>query len=1352
MKSIYHLIFIVLCIISSFTLHADNLRQMSSNEGLSNSSVVCILQDSRRFLWIGTYDGLNMYDGRDIHVYKPEINNPNSLSSNVIRGIVETDNNYLWIITKWGLNKFSKRNNIVEEFYKEFKDDAYSVKDSHDNLFVLGKQGVLSLYRKSEKRFIDLPVHSEITCERVGNVSIDSQDVIWINHAGVLERYAVSSEDSLNPQIKRLPDYAHPRAVDYLLNSSKGLIIIDAEGNLYTVTPEKQTFLKNISPLMREYGIISSAIFDGDDLLIGFKTNGLVRLLSQSNYRTEKIDINCGVFALKKDEKQDIVWIGTDGQGVYAWTKDDCTFRNLSLTHLPVVKQRPIRAIYTDSKNSLWLGTKDNGVIKIENYNAGRNGNVTHYTTDNGLNNNEVFALAMNRRHDILWIGSNGPGLNYYSFHTKKIHSLINPTPNAIKDVHALLPDTRDSLLWVGAGSTLLKVHVRNRQNQLIAEYTRPFVFDVKNRQIYNQIYSLCRESDTVIWVGIRGNGIVRFNTESEEYRFISFDEQNIAPMNDVLCIHRDKNNTLWLGTSYGITRFNIHPDGSYEYKNFNENDGLTNNTIHGILEDSGGRLWLSSNAGIILFDPRKNTFRNFNRKTGLKIVEFSDNAYYKDDSTRTCFFGGVDGLVWIEDKQREKKQAFIPDIFFTKLRIFNKDYHINDFEKRKDDERYIELNYKQNFFAISFVATDFINGENSRYSYKLDNFSNVWMDTRSNEAQFTNIPPGSYTLRVKYNDEMGDSENRIQHIRIVILPPWYRSVFAKIVYLVLSLACILLIYYYIRKKNESRKTQIAHQLQEKYKEEMYEGKLRFFTNITHEFCTPLTLIYGPCERILDHEESDAYVKKYAKIIKSNTERLNSLIQEIIDFRRMETGNGKCHIQALNADKLIVELTDSFNELAGQNHISFRTRIEPDIEWNTDYGCFTKIINNLVSNAFKYTPPGGEIQVSMEIKNEVLHLSVYNTGKGIRKEDIPRIFNRYSVLDNIKENAIKGLSSRNGLGLAICYSMVELLQGKIEVESEVNNYARFIVSLPYLELTENVVDSSSPLQEPPKSPFLKEEILTDTNNEPEDILVDRNKARILAIDDNKDVLWMIKEILSDEYVVTTAGNGEKGLQLLKQSTPDLIITDIMMPNLDGISLTKQLKQNRHTMHIPLIILSAKNTADEKIEGIESGADAYVAKPFDAHYLKTVVNRLIKSRRNMEEYYNTSASAYDFSKGQLIETEKRDFLQSAINTIDKNIDNSEFLPENLAASLQISLRNLYRKFKELNQPAPKDFIKERRMSHAAKLLRTTTLTIQEIMYKTGFTNRSHFYKEFFKRYNLTPKEYRKENKVKDLSLE
>ena len=1201
---------LLFCFIQNVNSH--NLRQISNRDGLSNSSVTCLFQDEKRFLWIGTYDGLNMYDSQKIYVYKPDINNQNSLSSNVIRKVIETDKNYLWISTKWGLNKLSQQSNTIEEYYNEFGENSYIAKDSQDYLYVFNRPNTLSLYSKLDNKFINFPFYNEKELDNVSSFIIDSQDTVWINHKGIMEKYTISGKKTNNPQVVRHPDFIYPHLIKYAFYSDEKIIMVDSEGNIFYKDKEKLHFIKKLKQSIQESGKIGAIAFDNKDILIGFETNGLIRLIAEQNYQVEKFNINCGVFSLWKDKQQDIIWIGTDGQGVYAWTKDEYTFTNILLNELPISKKRPIRAVYTDKYNTLWLGTKDNGVIKIRNYDTSKeysNDNVTHLTTQEGLTNNAVFAFAPSNVYPILWIGSNGPGLNYYSFSDNKIHSLINNTNQDIAHVHSM-SETNDSLLWIGAGNTLLKISTQRHKQGIEAKQIHAFNFKVPHKQKNNQIYAIYPENDSIIWIGMRGNGVIRLNSHTEDYSFISFDRNGIAPMSDILCIHQDQHEDMWLGTSYGLTKLKFSSNGNYDYKNFNENEGLPNNTIHGIIEDQEGHLWLSSNTGIILFDSQKNIFKNFNHRTGLDITEFSDNAYFQDKVRNRYFFGGVNGIVWIK-KEKKGRSNFVPDIHFTKVRIFNKEYNIHEFEKKGSNPQNIVLNYDQNFFAISFVATDFINGENCKYSYKLENFSNVWMNTRSNEAQFTNIPPGDYTLRVKYNDGGNNNDNLIQSIRIVILPPWYQSIAAQIIYVLLALGAGFGFWHYIRRKYERRKAAISKRLNEKYKVEMYEGKLRFFTNITHEFCTPLTLIYGPCERILQHENSDAFIRKYAQIIKSNTERLNSLIQEVIDFRRMETGNQICHIQELNISKLAKEIIDSFSELAEQNQIHLETDIYPEIMWKSDYSGFTKILNNLISNAFKYTPENGIIRISIKAEGDKLNLKVYNTGKGICKESIPFIFNRYSVLDNIQENSIKGLSSRNGLGLAICQSMVELLQGTIEVESEVNQYAQFIVNLPQLEVTgkaERILNEEVPKSEPFNHKTSTE--ITERDNHQEES--NQPEPTILMIDDNKELLWMLKDILSDEYSVLTAENGEEGLTILKQKTPDLIITDIMMPKIDGITLIKQLKSNKHTMHIPLVILSAKNTTDEKIEGIESGADAYIPKPFNTQYLHNADNKNIKS--------------------------------------------------------------------------------------------------------------------------------------------
>ena len=1053
-----------------------------------------------------------------------------------------------------------------------------------------------------------------------------------------------------------------------------------------------------------------------------------------------------------KDDIQNILWIGTDGQGIYACTEEEYIFKGINLEELPIKEQRPIRAIHSDHNNDLWLGTKDNGIIRIKDYDNALEfdkRNVEQLTTHDGLSNNAVFAFEMNAKKEVLWIGSNGPDINYYSYRDKKIHTLTNNNPLQFDDVRQIL-EVSDTILWVASYRRLLKVNIQKNKTGWEAKSIRRYEFNIKNKQIFNHIYSMSLENDSIMWLAMRGNGAIRLNYNNGHYELIEFEKNGIAPMNDILAVHIDEKGNKWFGSSYGINDLKELPDGGFDYRNFNENDGLPNNTIHGILENPDGKLWLSSNAGIILFDPQKETSRSFNQKKGLKVLEFSDNAYHKDDKLPRFFFGGVDGVIWIDYEPKEKN-PFIPKVYFTKFRIFNEKYDIEDYTVKDRETSLLKLKHNQSFFTISFSTNDFVNGENGRFSYRLDNFSEVWMLSNNREAQFTNIPPGRYVLNVKY-DRVDMEESRIAQLNILILPPWYFGIWAKIIYTIIFISLLVFIYLYITKKYERKKMKIEQQLGQKYKEEMYEGKLRFFTNITHEFCTPLTLIHTPSERILNYEGSDSYVKRYAQTIKTNTEKLNELIQEIIDFRRIETGNKTQKIESCNINEVCTEIVESFSDLAEENHVNFNLNISPLIIWNTDRGSISKILNNLISNAFKYTHENGFINVTVYIENEKLILQVYNTGKGIDKDSIPLIFNRYSVLENVGQNSIKGLSSRNGLGLAICKSMVESLNGEIKVESEVDKYAKFIVKLPAIKLTSTEASRPDVNAEAilPDDFENEKKYLPEKKNEDEDeinpVRTSSNRPSILIVDDNDEMLWLLKDMLSEDYEILLAKDGEQGYNKLINNAPELVITDIMMPKYDGISFTKRIKNNPYTMHIPIVILSAKSSVSNKIEGIESGADAYFTKPFDTHLLKTSIKQLINKKKQLQEYYNSSASAFDFMNGRLLAKEDRDFIQAAVQIVEQNINNIEFSPEDLADNLQISMRSLYRKFKDLELLPPKDFIKDQRIVYAAKLIVSTTLTIQEIMYSVGFSTRSHFYKEFSKRFNQSPKEYRESNNV------
>lgn len=562
----------------------------------------------------------------------------------------------------------------------------------------------------------------------------------------------------------------------------------------------------------------------------------------------------------------------------------------------------------------------------------------------------------------------------------------------------------------------------------------------------------------------------------------------------------------------------------------------------------------------------------------------------------------------------------------------------------------------------------------------------------------------------------------------------------AIVIYALLILLAVLLCIRWFLLKQQRKRLFALEKMEQQHKEELYEEKLRFFTNITHEFYTPLTLIYGPCERLLEYDHSE-YIQKYVTMIKANAERLNALIQEIIDFRRLETGHQVQCIQQVDVSALCNDIIHSFSELAERNNIQVENVVSEDIVWHTDRRSLMKILNNLISNAFKYTSAGGRIRVTVDVAdNQKLRIKVYNTGKGIRQEDIPLVFNRYKVLDGVEASNIKGMTSRNGLGLAICHSMVELLKGDIQIQSEYGSYAEFIVLLPMLDLTLDIKGNDSSVSDVTSPANVAPQVSVDALNSTEKG-ADIAENKILVVDDNTEMLALLQESFSKDFNVIVAQNAEQALEKVKNETPSLIITDVMMPGMDGFELTRQLKQNKYTMSIPVIILSAKNSSQEKIVGFDAGADAYIGKPFEIDYLKAIVVRLIENRSKLKDYFNSSACAYDFSHGHLVKAEDKEFLLKVTEYIENHVDSEELSLEELAEYMQVSVRTLYRRFKEIGLDSPKDYIKEYRINLAAKLLRTTSLTVQEIIYKTGFINRSHFYKEFSKHYQMTPKDYR-----------
>lgn len=1316
---------------------------------------MAICLDSEQFMWFGSADGLNLYDGTSIQIFKPSSNKTNSLSGNMIDGIMEAQPGILWVATNYGFNKLNKYTREVE-CHREFEGLYKFTKNVNNEVFVILEDDKIEYYNEKQHKFVSCP-YKGVVKKNISSFFIDKSNILWLFFQDGNVLNARIETDGQKLKITPLNDFEHEFKINNCYYKNGRVFFIDSENNLFELetNTRRKHFVKNISLEIAENGTVSDIIKDNDDYLVAFLTNGVIRLKHtperERKYESERINIYCGVFALLKDEAQDVIWIGTDGQGVYMYSHESFSIRCTTFNDLPRRLQKPIRALHLDRYNNLWIGTKGEGIVRIREYETDRKveaSKIDQLTNSNSsLINNSNYKFLAEPQKEILWIGGDGPGLNFYSYKELRIKPVPSSADIPVFHVHDMCK-TNDTTLWIATGGwAILKAIITwDGRNEPRIKSIKNIRF-TKQDKMTNHFFSICQENDSILWFGNRRHGALRMNVETEKYDFVRFDGQKAETINDVLCIHKDKKGNIWFGSSYGITRLYSFDKKVPKFDNYNEKHGLPNNTIHSILEDKNGNLWLSTNSGIVEFNPTKKTFKTYGYQDGIEVIEFSDGASFQDSISGTMFFGGRNGLVSIKQDQFTKSN-FVPLIFFTGIRIYENACNLFKLMKEDNDGKYLELKHDQNFFAITFVALDYINGQNNRYSYNLENFNDKWIDNgHANSVSFTNIPPGEYFLHVKCSNatsgEYGDSFT----MKIIILPPWYLTVWA---YLIYAVVFILGSYFLVKlgiKRYYQKKGAMLEKMNQQQKEELYESKLRFFTNITHEFSTPLTLIYGPCDRIITYNGSDGYIKKYASLIMKNTERLNLLIQELIEFRRIETGHKTCKIETINISELAGSITDSFQELAESKSIEFIISIEENIIWNSDKSSFIKIFSNLISNAFKYTPNEGIIEINLCVENGHLELNVSNTGKGIKETELIRIFDRYSMLENFEKQSGKGITSRNGLGLAICHNLVKLLEGEISVKSIPGEITVFTVSLPEQEITEEqsedtAVNENNSLQSIPDFLHEKENneisITSYQLGESEHL---KSRPTILVVDDDPEILWFVSEIFTEQYNIITIENAEKALALLEQTQPDLVISDIMMPGMDGIAFTKKMKTDKRVSHIPLIILSAKSTPEDQVEGMEAGAEIYVTKPFNVEYIKSVVERLIQRQNDLKEYYNSTMSAFEISKGQLVHKDDKIFFDKMLKIIEENIADPSFSTEKLATELCVSTRHLYRKLATITNQTPGELIKEYRLTLVEKLLVSTKLSIDEIMHKTGYSNRGNFYKVFSGKYDMTPKNYR-----------
>ncbi|HPF51318.1 MAG TPA: two-component regulator propeller domain-containing protein [Draconibacterium sp.] len=1309
----------------------------TQEDGLPNNQIQCLFQDSKGWMWIGTSQGLSRFDGYKFVNFLPSSQDSASIEGNLVRVIKEDHNGNLLVGTETGgLNIFDREKEIFTKPLQKipgFKYREISVNDvieDQNNTLWLATDFNLFLL-DSVQNLIPLPVsNSDISLDGrfVRELRFDKNHQLWIGTNDGLFIYSMLT--------KQLEYFELP--IGEGNNREIWEIYVDSDDDIWVGTYSAGLFI--INPETKKYKKIDLEPFAA---------------------RTETVRaVSKGAFGE--------YWIGTRG-GLFRYAKirGVTGFYRQSLQEPGSLSNNSVLSITHDSKGETWIGTR--GGLNL----LARSKQVFHnYTALPGnnryLNSGNVYAIWIDEQNHI-WIGTEDGGINIYDPEQKKYEYLTTDksTPHPISQncIKAFLDDGYGKL-WVG--TYLGGIDVIDLKTRAVTNYQYDAIRDGCISD--NRVWDLCLDHKNQIWIAT-SRGVDRYDRSSD--KFIHYPQLNgneqinwiktdsrgnlwMGGIDEVIIfnpeenkvtrffehsrgMHEDTNNQIWITTTdHGIA---LYSESSGPLKYYTEDDGLANNQALCILEDDHHLFWISTSNGLSKFDPVHEIFQNFSSRDGLGNNQFWYNAAYKT-KTGSLLFGTVSGFNMFNPDEIVDVDADVP-LVFTDLKIFNKSVSIGDgkndvLHKSISVTDHIVLNYRQDVFTLEFAALNYVNSQNNLYSYKLEGFNREWIGpSKDRIAPFTNLNPGDYTLKVKRVFWGNQQESKELKMLITILPPfWKTNWFITLILLFIILTVYAIIRFFINR--EKIKNQLViERVNARKLHELDMMKLKFFTNISHEIRTPLTLILGPLEKMLRDDKRNGEDQENLKLMHRNAQNLNKLISQLLDFRKMQTGNLKLNLTEDDIVSFLRNIVNTFNDYAIERDIklTFNT-LKKRLFVSFDPDKIEKIINNLLSNAFKYTEEKGSITVNLslifdsesddfverEVEKQFIEISIKDTGRGISNSNIEKIFMRFFQSDDGDKQ-----SGGAGIGLALVKELVHLHKGKIFVTSKPGKGTKFTIRIPYNLAVENQEENVTSKKELSQGKELVKE--TELN------VGDRV---MLIVEDNADVRQFIRNHFNSIYRIYEAVNGEDGWKRALDTIPDIIISDIIMPKVDGYELCKRLKNDERTSHIPVLLLTAMHSKEHELKGLSTGADDFITKPFDLSVLQAKVENMLSMRDLLKEKF-TSTMVLEPTNVVISSPDER-FLQKVIDVIEENIADSELDIENFSLKVGVSRMQLYRKLHALTNMTVKEFIRHIRLKRATQLLEQQKLNISEIAYSVGFKDLSHFRKCFKREYGMSASEY------------
>jgi len=1367
MKKYTRIFSLYVLLVMSVQAFAQTGTFYSTDKELSNSLINSIYQDKRNYIWIATEDGLNRFDGVKFTIYKNKKGDNKTLKNNYVRALYEDSSGRFWVGCINGLLLYNRAEDSFEEvkLYNEgnlLEPHITSIIESNigEIWITTSGQGIIRIKKNSKRYTVDSKLTNLLCSRFLVSVFQDSRHDFWI----------LSDNQGLNmysPKTGQLREFKSPQSIGSNQTSS---ICEDHKGNIFVGTLAAGLFKLNranwkFEPILysksQEVFPIKYLLVDRQKrLLVGTDGKGL-KIYNEKTNRLEDFEIQSALFDFSKmkvhsilQDKAGNIWTGIFQKGVYFTPNNPNKFTiwGYKSFNKNIIGSSCVMSIIKDKDNTVWVGTDNDGI-----YGVSSKGNIRHYSHQSPTSVSSTIMSLFEDSHGTIWLGSYLNGLARLNKENGKC-TYYNQIPsnlgnNVFSNKVVCITEDKQNTLWVGTnGAGLYTFDLKTQTYTRHYAQASPATHELPNDWI-NCI--LC-DTEGMIWIGTY-RGVSRINPQTNKIDNYTT-EHNVLPGYIVFAMKEDRHGNIWIGTTEGLACFNKKTKRS---KLYTITDGLPSNVICGILEDEKGNIWLSTHFGISKFIVSENKFVNHYAFDGLQGNEFSKGAAFRSNNGE-MFFGGISGVSSFFPQQINDQRITLK-VYLTGLNILDKpvikgqksgsheiiDGFISDINT-------IYLSYKDNMFSLEFSTFDYGSPERVYYRYKMDGLNSQWMNTEPgvNRISFTNISYGTYKLKVMAC--INDNKSEEKEILIIISPPWYLSWWAKILYFLLFIFLVWAVARYILNQLHHKQEMMRRE----HAEQISEAKLQFFINISHEIRTPMTLIISPLEKLIS-ENADSGNKKVYQMMYRNAQRILRLINQLMDIRKIDKGLMFLKFNETDMVDFIDDLMQTFEYQANKRNIRFAfIHADAPLHVWIDQNNFDKVLLNILSNAFKYTPENGEISVTLQTgtdENEKEELRNYfeivvsDTGIGIEHDKIEKIFERFYQIDNAQTKSNFG----TGIGLHLARSLVELQHGTITARNKTEGQgSEFIVRLPMgnahlsdLELETNEFHSKAKLELSAQEIASYDELV----NIEVPKVKSKTNYRVLVVDDEDEIRQYIRTELSDMYKIFECSNGKDALDFILKEKPHLVISDVMMPEMDGITLCKRIKSNININHIPIILLTAKSTDEEKAEGFEIGADAYVVKPFNVELLKKRVANLIENRERLEVKLSDSEKNKSLIKPVVLRSSDEILLEKVMKIINENIAESDLNVEMLASGVGMSRVHMHRKLKELTNQSARDFIKTIRLKQAADLLAHQKLNISEVAYALGFSNLSHFSNSFREFYGMSPKEYAQQNRVGNQTL-